>query len=188
MDMVVTRRQVRELVDQAKRTGVVPFVAERDLPFFRRECHRLGIRIEAEPITRTEGDCLRVAVSIAYAIEYDSTPDLDPLEVGPREQQAVWDVWAADRGWAWWRSDQQAPVGVSSWIALVPSKVVPGATHAIAMTRDKPKQPFEGGDPEWRDVGREDLVGAMMVIPLGHPLWDAAIEYWPITQPAGLAA
>lgn len=90
---------------------------------------------------RTPGDCLRIAVLIAYGdrygFEYDDTPAVDPGELaGWAEQGPVWDAWAQTRGLGWWQSYTHAPVGADRWLAIIDSPGGP-ASHAVVMTHER---------------------------------------------------
>ena len=178
----MTRTEIRRALEAARRTGTMPFVAAEDLPMLRREARRMGLRMELEPVepprieaARTDNDCLRVAVSQAYAIAYADTPSFvpDPRD-DPGKQRAVWEAWAAERGLRWWGGDRFAPFTASRWIACVPSRVHPDCTHALAMTFDRLLFPTS----EWPEVRQADIRQAFMLLPVDLP--ETPIECWAI--------
>ena len=178
----MTRTQIRRALEQARRTGVVPMVPEDDMPMLRREARKMGLRLEAEAFKRSDNDCLRAAISYAYNVPYADTPDLDPLKARPPGpgrkgvQELAWRRWATERGLKWWSSDELAPVGVSRWIASVPSKYA-GCTHAVVMEADHLLYDPAG---TWTEVRQSDVRQARMLLPVDSPIWQAEIQYWPI--------
>jgi hypothetical protein len=133
----MTAREIRAALEDAKRTGLLPLVEGRDLHVLHREARRMGLAIEVQQIARETNDCMRVAVSKAYGIDYAELPDVDPLSVTPEAWTAAWTKWAERRGMRWWFSNELAPVGARRWIASVNSHQVAGASHAIPMEYDR---------------------------------------------------
>ena len=176
----MTRREIRAMLQRARRTGTTPNVAAEDLPVLREEAGRLGVRIDVEAIDRSPNDCLRMAVAWAYEIPYDDTPALDPL-ARPGTQQSAWEAWAARRALRWWISNELAPVSMSRWIACVPSRTHPGCTHAVVMEFDRLAfDPMEGGELAWTHVEPADVGRAQALLPVDSPLWEQECRYWRI--------
>lgn len=129
-------------------------------------------------------DCFRRATARAYGIPYDLTPATDPFAA---DWQDTWERWARENGLRWWSSDEVAPIGVSRWIACVPSRTHAGAAHAVVMAADRLLYDPVRGSRRWTKVRPQDIVEAHMLLRQDSPIWDAQIAYTRIRGRSGLA-
>lgn len=124
---------------------------------------------------RSPGDCLRVAVAVAYGMPYDETPAHnagDEME-GPMNERLAsggsWEAWALARGLRWCWSWTAAPIFMERWIAVVDSRG-PGTLHAVAMERDRLLLDANEGHPAaYTSVHPTDVRRAMWLEPSGAP-------------------
>lgn len=122
---------------------------------------------------RSAGDCLRVAVAVAYGLPYDDTPAHDTAAELPMHEPLAsggsWDDWAVARGLRWCWSWEAAPIFMDRWIAVVDSRGV-GTLHAVVMQRDRLLlDPSQGHPAAYTSVRPTDVRRAMWLLPAGAP-------------------
>lgn len=133
---------------------------------------------------RTEGDCLRMAVTSAYSalygFSYADTPAIHPHEAA---WQREWERWATDRDLKWWASYEWAPIHRKVWIATVDSLTNPGVLHAVAM--NGARLFFDPNTVDrYTHVGPPDVRMAQWLLPAGQPPLTGG-PCWRITRPSG---
>lgn len=143
---------------------------------------------------RSPGDCLRVAVAVAYGVPYNETPN---PEIGG-DSAAFWDAWFSwhPPGFEWWKSSEFAPTAYPAWVAGVDQ---PGqdpdaprlSYHAVPMSRDRllvdPARWQGSGTHYYREVRPSDVRHALMLVPAGtgelprdglSPIKDKRLAPW----------
>lgn len=122
---------------------------------------------------RTPGDCLRVAVAVAYGLDYATTPAHDTVAELPMNTVLAggssWEGWALANGMRWAWSWEVAPICLPRWIAVVDSRGV-GTLHALAMEHDRLLlDPNDGHQSAYRSVHPTQIRRAMWLLPADAP-------------------
>lgn len=114
------------------------------------------------------GDCMNVAVTLAYGIPYEET--------GGFKDVGGWDLWARERGLRIWISTEYAPCGQSAWIACVDGPS--GQPHALAMSYDRF---LAERSPKRKHVHPSEIRAAIALIPIDQDGIGGTV--WPIINP-----
>jgi hypothetical protein len=128
-------------------------------------------------VGRTPGDCVRIAVTIAYGdalgITYDDTP-ADAFANGVDQDRAL-DAWAAIRGLRWWRSYAGAPTR-GRWLALVDSPA--GAANHVVIMHGRRLYCDPANHYTPADIGPYAVRGAWVLARHDDPWWTSPVEFW----------
>lgn len=113
------------------------------------------------------GDCLAIALAVAYGIEYEEMPDQLEQTVTLGE----WSEWAQARGLYLWVNSEHCPLELPAWVAMVDG-MENGEPHAVAMRRARllfdPAQTIPEA-PFYAHLKRSDVRGALALLPADSP-------------------